>query len=139
MKLNDLAFASLSCVLAGTSAHAAPAQQACAALDALLHQAETDFVSLRQKKLQPGKCSFRSNEFKCEWAFPSDAFAVAEAQSAQLAQCVAQRRAYKQVSAKRGETAFLLEPDLSVVVGHPEGDLGDWKVKLRIVSSAGSN
>lgn len=135
MKSSSAFVASISFVVMGTSAHAAAPAQPCASMTALLHQAETDFASLRQKKLQAGKCSFRPSEFKCEWSFPSDAFAVAEAQTAQVSQCIAQRRGYKSVSAKRDEHRFTLEPDLSVVVAGPESDSGDWKVRLRIVSA----
>lgn len=129
--------ATLAIALAATaSASAAAAQSAdCAATDLLLRQARTDFPALRQKKMAPGKCSFRDSEYKCEWTFTGDAFAVSDAEAAKLTQCIAAHPSAQQTGAKGGGKAFSLDPDLTVLVRGPEVDEDGWKVSLRIRSA----
>lgn len=101
----------------------------------LLHQARTDFSSLRQTKMDPGKCSFRAAEYRCAWHFPGDAFDMSDAQTARLVQCVAAYPAAAPLKARRGDTAFTVEPDLTVLIPAPELDGDGWNVVLTIRSS----
>lgn len=101
----------------------------------LLRQARTDFQSLREKRMDSARCSFRASEYKCEWAFPGDAFAVSDAQAAKLVQCLAVYPAAQPLKAKRGESAFAVDPDLTVLIPNPQVDADGWKVRLTIRSS----
>src|SRR5437868_13109696 len=132
MHSNRVLLGVLSCAVVGSSAAAATAPADCAAMANLLRQARTDFPSL--KKMAPDRCSFRDTEYRCEWSFPGDAFAVSNEQAARLVQCVAAAPTAQPVKGKKG--AFSFDPDLTVVVGAPEmdGD-GDWTVRLRIQSA----
>ncbi|MEO7635153.1 MAG: hypothetical protein ABIS38_05850 [Sphingomicrobium sp.] len=100
----------------------------------LIRQARTDFPSLRSLKMQPGVCTLRRTEYRCGWAFPGDAFGAAEAQAAALVQCASTVAATAPRKLKRGETAVALESDLSLIVGAPAIDSGQWLVTLRIVA-----
>lgn len=132
-----IAFAAALATLHGGAVAATPA---CQPVTRLLAQALTDFPSLRQKKLGTGTCVARKSEFKCEWAYPGDAFEGARMQSSELAQCVAVHPGAEARAANRGQQEFSLAPDLSVIVPVPEIDDGNWKVRLRILSAAkGSN
>jgi hypothetical protein len=124
-------------ILASSSISAAAAASApdCAAMAKLLRDARTDFPSLRRIKMTPGKCSYRDTEYKCEWAFPGDAFAVSDEQSARLVQCVSANPAAQPAKSKRGQTAFAVDPDLTLLIGAPEVHTDGWKVTLKIQSS----
>ena len=107
----------------------------CAAADQLIRMARTDFAGLRTLKMQPGVCTLRAADYKCRWAFPGDAFGVAEAQAAHLLSCAAAKSASPPQKLKRGETAIALESDLSMIVGAPQIDDGRWLVTLRILAA----
>jgi len=105
----------------------------CAALAGLVRQARTDFPSLKVKKLDAGTCKFARGEYRCIWRFPGDQFAVAEAQSGHVEHCALAQPGVEAIAAKKGETAFALEDDLTLYVAAPKMDLGDWTVGLRLV------
>lgn len=105
----------------------------CAALASLVHQARNDFPSLKAKKLDRGTCKFAREEYRCIWRFPGDQFAVAEAQSGHVEHCALAQPGVEAIAAKKGETAFALEDDLTLYVAAPKMDMGDWTVGLRLV------
>src|SRR5437762_13739759 len=121
----------LTCSSAGA---AADSVEDCAAMSSLLRQARTDFPSLRQKKMEPGKCSFREAEYRCAWHFPGDAFDKSDAQAARLVRCVAAYPTAQPAKTRRGESAFAVDPDLTVLVPRPELDADGWNVVLTIRS-----
>jgi hypothetical protein len=129
-----LAFAAL--ILPGTTAAAAQATEACAAMDQVMRLARNDFPSLRTLNMKPGICALRPTEFRCRWNFPGDAFAMAEAQAQMLNQCAAVKSAEAPRKLRRGETAVALESDLWVIVPKPAVDMGQWSVVLRIVAAS---
>jgi hypothetical protein len=135
MQLKRVLLPILSSALIGSAANAGSVRPECAALANLIRQARTDFPALRHKKMVAGKCAFRDTEYRCEWAFPGDAFAVSDAQAARLVQCLSIAPTAQSVKGKHGVNAFSVEPDLTVLVGLPELDDGNWKVRLRILSS----
>ena len=102
MRCDRVVIGILSWALAGSSAMAATAPADCAAMVSLLHQARTDFQSLRQKKMEPGKCTLRETEYRCAWHFPGDAFDRSDAQAARLVQCVTAYPAAQTIKAPRG-------------------------------------
>jgi hypothetical protein len=125
----------LACILTGAPAMAAPAPGDCAAMVRLLHEARTDFPSLRQERMDPGKCSFSGTEYRCAWHFPGDRFDLSDAQATRLLQCVTGYPAAQPPKVKRGESAFAIDPDLTVIVPPPELDGEGWNVRLIIRSS----
>jgi hypothetical protein len=124
----------LALMLADSSI-AATAAPDCAAMVRLLHQARTDFPSLRRAKMNPGKCSYRETEYRCAWYFPGDRFDLSDAQAARLVQCMAEYPAAKPVKGKHNDSAFAVDPDLTIVMPRPELDGDGWKVTLVIRSS----
>lgn len=132
MKLGLITTAVVGGTLLATPLSAASAQ--CAATSRLVQTARSDFAALGALRMQPGICTLRKAEYKCRWAFPGDAFAVAEAQAANLLHCAAGKSASPPQKLKRGETAIALEEDLSLIVGAPRIDMGQWLVTLRIVA-----
>ena len=112
------------------------ATEHCAATKQLAQTARYDFPALGKLKMQPGICTLRQTEYKCRWAFPGDAFGVAEAQATHLLQCATVQSKTPPQKLKRGETAIALESDLSMIVGAPKIDDGQWQVTLRIVAEA---
>ncbi|MEO7563680.1 MAG: hypothetical protein ABIS46_00425 [Sphingomicrobium sp.] len=107
----------------------------CAALAGLVHQARNDFHSLKIKKFDSGICLFRAKEFRCSWSFPSDSFSTAEAQALRVRQCALALPGVTATSARKGETGFTLEDDLSLFVAGPESDMGNYNVRLRLVET----
>lgn len=101
----------------------------------LIQQARNDFHSLKIKKFDSGTCIFRAREFRCSWSFPSDAFAVAEAQAARVRQCASAQPGVEATAARKEESGYALEDDLSLFVVGPEADMGNYEVRLRIVET----
>jgi|tagenome__1003787_1003787.scaffolds.fasta_scaffold20898428_2 hypothetical protein len=134
MPSNRVLFGLLACILT-VPAMAATAPDDCAPMVRLLHQARTDFPSLRQEKMDPGKCSLRQTEYRCAWHFPGDRFELADAQASRLLQCVAGYPAAQPAKVKRGDSAFAVDPDLTIMVPRPELDGDGWNVLLTIRSS----
>lgn len=130
MKLKHFATGALTCALLNSPLSAA---SHCAASSQLVQKARTDFAALRALNMRPGVCTLRAKTYSCSWAFPGDAFAVAEAQAAQLVQCATGESEEPPLKLKRGETAIALERDLSMIVGAPRIDNGQWLVTMRIV------
>jgi hypothetical protein len=136
MQLSRVFLATVACAMVSSSVNAAATTPVeCAALASLLRQARTDFPSLRRKKIEPGKCSYRDTEFKCEWAFPGDAFEVSNAEASKLVRCMAAQPGAQPAKGKRSESAFTVDPDLTVLVAAPDLDGDGWKVRLRILTS----
>lgn len=134
MNFSMLASSVLATAMLG--APLAAANQTCAAMNHVVKTARNDFTALRSLKMQPGSCAFRASEYKCRWAFPGDAFAVAEAQAAAMLECAAAETDAAPVKLKRGATLLSLEPDLSLVIAKPEIDDGRWVILIRIVAGA---
>ena len=135
MRFRRIMLGVLSCTLPVGPAAAATAPADCAAMDSLLRAARSEFPALRQKKMDPGKCSFRESEYRCAWHFPGDRFDMSDAQAARLRQCVAVYPAAQPTKAGRGEAAFAIDPDLTVLIPMPELDADGWNVVLTIRSS----
>ena len=129
----------LAVIAAALLACASPAVAAdnpdCASLTALVRQARTDFQSLQKRKFDAGACALLKQEFRCSWAFPSDAFAIAEAQSARAEHCALAIPGVEAVAGKKGETGFTIDDDLAMYVSKPELDMGEWKVRIRLVDN----
>ena len=111
----------------------------CAAMNYLLAQARTDFPDLAHYKMKPGRCALLRDEFKCEWAFTGDRYTAAKEQAAQLVECTASQRGAKPIEGKRDESRYQLNPETSVSIRGPQMDSGDWKLTLKIVSTADWN
>ena len=133
MRISQISLAAVAGALLSSPTLAATAD-GCAPMNRLIQQARNDFPSLRSLKMQPGVCKLRADEFKCGWAFPGDAFGVAETQTAALVQCAAAKTGSLPQKLKRGDTAIELESDLSLIVGAPKIEDGRWLVTLRIVA-----
>lgn len=129
--------AAVASVLLAAPAFAAPAAaDDCAALNYLLAQARTDFPALRGVEFNRAKCSLVRQEFKCEWGFPGNMFATAEEQAERLVACTTAQPGAHALGKKRGELAFELNPETSAFIRGPEMRSGDWKLRLRVVSTA---
>lgn len=111
----------------------------CASIDGLLRQARTEFPALKRKKFEAATCVYRKQEFRCDWAFPSDTFAAAETQASRLARCVAVVSGAQPLAAKSGEARFQLNPETSVLIRGPMLDSGSWKLRLQVVTPADWN
>ena len=101
----------------------------------LLRQARTDFPSLRERKMDPGRCAFRASEFRCAWHFPGDKFDESDTQAKRLVGCVAAYPAAQPLKGKGDVSAFAVDPDLTVLIPKPELDGDGWNVQLTIRSS----
>ena len=133
-------FALVGCLLAGAPALSAEATaDRCAAMNYLLSEARTDFPDLARYKMKPGRCVLVRDEFKCEWAFTGDRYTVAKDQAAQLRQCMASQNGATPLEGKRDETRYQLNPETTVSIRGPQMDSGDWKLVLKIVSTADWN
>lgn len=134
MNLSKLATAMVATAM--LSGPVAAATEACAPMKQVIKTARSDFPALRSLKMAPGICTFRSSEYKCRWAFPGDAFGIAEGQYGGLVQCAAAQAAEAPRKLKRGQTLVALESDLWLVVAQPEIDSGQWVIVMRIIAGA---
>ena len=114
----------------------AVAQDQCAAMNYLLAQARSEFPELANKKLNPARCTMAKQEFKCVWGFSSDKFVDATELAARLAECTVAQPGAQPLDGKRGEVRVQLNPETSVSIRGPESSSGDWKLTLRIISTA---
>ena len=114
----------------------AVAQDQCAEMNYLLAQARSEFPELANKKLNPARCTMAKQEFKCVWGFSSDKFVDATEQAARLAECTVAQPGAQPLDGKRGEVRVQLNPETSVSIRGPESSSGDWKLTLRIISTA---
>jgi hypothetical protein len=128
------AFGSILLAASATAAHAAADE--CAAMDYLLAQARTEFPQLADKRLNFGRCSLVKQEFTCSWDFGSDRYAAAQDEAAKLAECTAAQPGATGLKGKRGEVGYQINSETSVFIRGPEPNYGNWKLSLRIVSSA---
>ena len=135
MRSTRVLLGALTFALARSSAIAAIAPADCAAMNNLLRTARSDFPSLRQMKMEPGRCSFRAAEYRCGWHFPGDAFDKSDEQAKRLVGCVASYTAAQPAKARGGDSAFSIDPDLTVVIPAPQLDGDGWNVLLTIRSS----
>lgn len=126
-------------LLGAPAVAAGTAQDQCGAMNHLLAQARSEFPELANKKLNPARCTMAKQEFKCVWGFSSDRFIAATEQAARLAECTAAQPGAKPLDGKRGEVRVQLNPETSVSIRGPEANSGDWKLTLRIVSTADWN
>ncbi len=122
--------------LAAPAAAASAAPDECAALNHLFRLGRSEFPQLAHEDLSPGRCSLRSQQFKCRWGFAGDRFASAQEQASRLARCTAAEPHARQIKGKGGETAYQLNPETSVFIRGPEMDSGEWAITLKIVTSA---
>lgn len=135
--LRPLVAASIAVLaLAPPPATAAGAPADCAALDDLLREAKTDFPALRDRRFDRAKCVQRGKAFRCDWSFPTDTFAAAEGQAERLKTCISVQQSAEPLPARRGETAFQVNPETSVLVRGPELDSGSWAIRLQIRTTA---
>lgn len=125
--------------LAAPANSAITARDACAAMDYLLAQARTEFPKLADKRLNSGRCSMVKQEVKCTWKFSSDKFAAAQDEAAKLAECTAAQPGATPLKGKRSEEGYQINPETSVFIGDPEPNDGDWKLTVRILSTADWN
>ena len=125
-----------SLLLAGPASASGTPVGECAAMDYILAQARTEFPSLAQKRLNSGRCSLVKQEFKCAWGFSSDRFVDAQDEAAKLSRCAAGQPGAKPLKGKRGEVGYQINPETSVFIGRPAADDGNWKLSVRIVSTA---
>jgi hypothetical protein len=132
-----LGLAALSALLLAAPADAAgTAPDQCAAMNYLLAQARSEFPELAKTKLNPARCTMAKQEFKCVWGFSSDRFVAATEQASRLAECTAAQPGAQPLEGKRGEVRVQLNPETSVSIRGPEANSGDWKLTLRIISTA---
>ena len=118
------------------SAGAAPGASAdCAVLDLALREARTDFRALKRKAFGAARCFYSSREYKCVWAISTDRYGDAEGQVERLNRCTAAQPGAARLQAKRGETAFQLNPETAVFIRGPDGDAGYWKIQLKITTT----
>ena len=115
---------------------AAASSSACAPLDNLYLEARGDFPALKQRSFPGAKCSYGKRQFKCDWSFPADTFAAAEAQAARLEQCTAAQPRVEPLPGGRDEAAFQINPETSVLIRGPMLDSGSWKLRLQITTTA---
>jgi hypothetical protein len=108
----------------------------CAALDFLYSQARTEFPALANKRLDFGACELVKQEFTCAWVFPTYGFAAAEDQADKLTKCTAAVAGVEKLKGERGETRFQLNPETIVAIGRPEPADGNWRLTLRVVTTA---
>jgi len=134
MSTAKFAAAASLCLLSASPALAAQTSS-CDPLAGLIRQARSDFKSLTMRKFESGTCTVRGLEYRCSWSFPSDAFAIAEAQSERVQHCALAQPGVEAVASKKGETGFALEDDLTLFVSAPEPDMGDWQVRIRVVEN----
>ena len=135
--MNNARFAAAaSLFLASASPALASQSSSCDPVAGLIRQARSDFQSLKMRKFESGTCTVRGLEFRCFWSFPSDAFAIAEAQSERVQHCALAQPGVEAVASKKGETGFALEDDLTLFVSAPQLDMGDWQVRIRVVENA---
>lgn len=107
----------------------------CDPMAGLIRLARNDFQSLKMKKFDNGKCVFRGQEFRCEWSFPGDSYAIAEAQSEKVKRCALAAPRVTMLKATKDADQLALEEDLTLTVARPELDVGDWKVRLKILAA----
>ena len=50
--------------------------------------------------------------------------------------CALAQPGVEAIAAKKGETGFALEDDLTLFVAAPKMDMGDWMVSFRLVETA---
>lgn len=129
-------FAAIAALLCLPGSRAAAQANDCDPVASLIRQARSDFQSLKMRKFESGTCTVRGLEFRCSWSFPSDAFAIAEAQSERVQHCALAQPGVEAVASKKGETGFVLEDDLTLFVSAPQLDMGDWQVRIRVVENA---
>ena len=133
-------FSGMALVLVSTSAvPAATANEDCAVLDQLYQAARTDFPALKQKGFGGARCLYRSHDYTCAWSFSTDRFAEAETQKDRLQRCTAAQPQAKAISANRGEEAFQINPETSVVIRGPDPNDGNWKIQIKVKTPADWN
>lgn len=118
---------------------AASETEDCAVLDQLVRTARSDFTALDGQSFSGALCAYRSHEFKCAWGFSSDRYAEAASQAERLRRCTAAVPRVTLLKEKRGETAFQVNPEASVAIRGPDANDGNWKILLKIVTTADWN
>lgn len=127
----------VAALLAGSPA--AAATDNCAALDYMYSQARTEFPELANKRLDFGRCELANQEFTCAWVFPTYGFAAAEDQADKLVRCTLAQSGVQKLKAAHGNKVFQLNPETTVAIGRPEAANGNWKLTMRIVTTADWN
>jgi len=115
---------------------AAAASDDCAVLDLAFRQARTEFPALKSKQFGGGLCTYRTNEFKCEWGFPTDRYGDAQDQIGRLQRCAAAEPHAQLVEKGRQQTIYQLDPDTKVLIRGPDPYEGDWAIQLKIMTTA---
>jgi hypothetical protein len=122
--------------VAPAPAIAAAASDDCAVLDVAFRQARTEFPALKNRQFGGGLCTYRTNEFKCAWGFPTDRYGDADDQIGRLQRCTAAQPHAQLLKKGRGETVYQIDPDTKVLIRGPEPYEGDWAIQLKIVTTA---
>ena len=119
----------------GTAGAAAVPPDDCAVLDQALREARTDFPALKRKSFGGARCFYSRQEYKCAWVISTDRYGDAEGQVERLNRCTAAQPGAERLQAKRGETAFRINPETAVFIRGPDGDSGHWKIQLKITTT----
>ena len=130
----------LALSLAGTPLSAQSSNsEDCAVMDQLVRTARSDFNALDGQSFSGALCAYRSHEFKCAWGFSSDRYAEAAGQAERLQRCMAALPRVTALGKKRGEAAFQVNPETKVAIRGPDANDGNWKILLKIVTTADWN
>jgi hypothetical protein len=130
----------LALLLVGTSTSAATkVSDDCAVLDLAFRQARTEFPALKNRQFGGALCSYRKNEFTCEWRFTSDGYGDALTQIDRLERCTAAEPNAALLEKKHQHATFQIDPDTKVLIGGPDADNGDWAIQLKITTTADWN
>lgn len=123
-----------------TSASAIPSpSDDCSVLDWAFREARTEFPALKNRQFGGALCTYRKNEFRCEWGFPTDRYGDAEMQIARLERCTAAQPNAKLLEKGGHEAVFQIDPDTKVLIRGPEPYNGDWAIQLKFTTTANWN
>jgi hypothetical protein len=123
-----------------TSASAVPApSDDCSVLDWAFREARTEFPALKNRQFGGALCTYRTNEFKCEWGFPTDRYGDAQTQIERLERCTAAQPNAKLVEKGHQQAVFQIDPDTKVLIRGPDPYDGDWAIQLKFTSTANWN
>lgn len=118
------------------AAAAPPPPDDCTVLDWAFRTARTEFPALKNRQFGGALCTYRKNEFKCEWGFPSDRYGDAQIQMDRLERCTAAQPNAKLLEKSRQQAVFQLDPDTKALIRGPDAYDGDWAIQLKLMSTA---
>jgi hypothetical protein len=135
---NSVALASaLALSFLGTSAYAAAAaNEDCGVLDELYRTARTDFPALKDKQYGGGVCKYRSKDFTCQWGFGTDHYGDAQDQLKRLRVCTAAQPDVQQLTDKKSQATFQLNPETQALMRGPDPQNGHWIIQLKLTTTS---